>query len=199
MIENWNSLWIKGYNYRRFVFQLFLRFLNKSVFNFNVIEVCHTFFCRLAKIDLVMFFDCDFRWYCTIDYVIVNYIWIIFSILFNDFLAINHPLRIIFLITRCEHGSVLDLLLSMWEVPGWFTATEYVFIFDMQHWKWEDNLRLVPNFSYSNNLVKIRVFLRVFRHAESKSLFHKEVLVILCWNPWQFFQVFETQNFFGRN
>ena len=31
---------------------------------------------RLAKIDLVTIFDCDYRWYCTIDYVIVNYIWI---------------------------------------------------------------------------------------------------------------------------
>ena len=30
--------------------------------------------CRLAKIDLVTFFNCDYRWYCTIDYVIVNYI-----------------------------------------------------------------------------------------------------------------------------
>lgn len=29
---------------------------------------------RLAKIDLVTIFDCDYRWYCTIDYVIVNYI-----------------------------------------------------------------------------------------------------------------------------
>ena len=29
---------------------------------------------RLTKIDLVTIFDCDYRWYCTIDYVIVNYI-----------------------------------------------------------------------------------------------------------------------------
>ena len=29
---------------------------------------------RLAKIDLVTIFDCDYRWYCTIDYSIVNYI-----------------------------------------------------------------------------------------------------------------------------
>ena len=29
---------------------------------------------RLAKIDLVTIFDCDYQWYCTIDYVIVNYI-----------------------------------------------------------------------------------------------------------------------------
>ena len=27
---------------------------------------------RLAKIDLVTIFECDYRWYCTIDYVIVT-------------------------------------------------------------------------------------------------------------------------------
>ena len=52
---------------------------------------------RLAEIDLVTIFDCDYRWYCAIDYVIVNYIGmgsIIFPIIFNDFLAINHLLCI---------------------------------------------------------------------------------------------------------
>ena len=50
---------------------------------------------RLAKIDLVTIFDCDYRWYCTIDYVIVNYIGIHhLFIIFNDFLAINHLLCI---------------------------------------------------------------------------------------------------------
>ena len=65
---------------------------------------------------------------------------------------------------------------------------------------------IVPNLSYSNNLIKIRVVLGVLRHAESKSslyfvlsLFLKEVLVILCWNPWQLFQVSETRHVFGRN
>ena len=67
-------------------------------------------------------------------------------------------------------------------------------------------MKLVPNLSYSNNLSKIRVVLGVFRHVESKSslyyvlsLFLKEVLVILCWNPWQLFQVLETRHFFGQN
>ena len=52
--------------------------------------------------------------------------------------------------------------------------------------KGEDNFKLVPNLSYSNSLVDMRVILGVFRHAESKSslylvlsLFLKEVLVIL--------------------
>ena len=36
--------------------------------------------------------------------------------------------------------------------------------------KGEDNFKLgVPNLSYSNNLIKIRVVLGVFRHVESKS------------------------------
>ena len=70
---------------------------------------------RLAKIDLVTIFDCDYRWYCTIDYVIV-----IFSIIFNDFLAINH---LLYIKDECkssgEPGSVLELLLGMREAPGW--------------------------------------------------------------------------------
>ena len=68
---------------------------------------------------------------------------------------------------------------------------EHLFSFDTNNEKGEDNLKLiVPNLSYSNNLIKIRVVLGVLRHAESKSslyfvlsLFLKEVLVILCWNP----------------
>ena len=63
-------------------------------------------------------FDCDYVWYCTIDYSIILGS-IIFSIIFNDFLAINHLLCIIDDITISgEHGSVLDLLLSMRELPG---------------------------------------------------------------------------------
>ena len=49
---------------------------------------------RLAKIDLVTIFDCVYRWYCTIDYVIVNYIGINHLFYNNDFLAINHLLCI---------------------------------------------------------------------------------------------------------
>ena len=66
---------------------------------------------RLAKIDLVMIFDCYYQWYRTIDYVIVNYIGpIIFSIIFNDFLAINHLLSLIEFMTPCgEYDSVLEL------------------------------------------------------------------------------------------
>ena len=75
---------------------------------------------RLAKIDLVTIFDCDYRWYCTIDYVIVNYIGIHhLSIIFNDFLAINHLLCI--KDENCssgEPGAVLVLLLCMREIPG---------------------------------------------------------------------------------
>ena len=48
-------------------------------------------------------------------------------------------------------------------------------------------MKSIPNISYSNNLVTIRVVLGVVRHVESKSslhivlsLFLKEVLVILC-------------------
>ena len=29
---------------------------------------------RLAKIDLVTIFDFDYGWYCTVDYLIANYI-----------------------------------------------------------------------------------------------------------------------------
>ena len=53
---------------------------NKSVATHYVINHCWVYFhgnvFRLAKIDLVTIFDCDYRWYCTIDYVIpvVNYI-----------------------------------------------------------------------------------------------------------------------------
>ena len=61
-----------------------------------------------------------------------------------------------------------------------------MFSFDIQQEKAEDNLKLGPNLSYSNNLVNIRVVLGVFRHAELKSglyfvlpLFLVEVLVIL--------------------
>ena len=57
-----------------------------------------------------------------------------------------------------EHGSVLDLLLSMREFLG-ILVFEYVFSFDVQQLKWEDNLKIVPNLSYSNNLVKLRVVL----------------------------------------
>ena len=64
--------------------------------------------------------------------------------------------------------------------------------------------KIVPNLSYSNNLVKLRVVLGVIRHAESKfslyfvlSLFLKEVLVIPCCNPCQLFQVSKTHHFFG--
>ena len=75
---------------------------------------------RLAKIDLVTIFDCDHPWYCTIDYVIVNYIGI--HHLFHHiqwFLAINHLWCIIHaVIAWGEHSSVLDLLLTMLEVPG---------------------------------------------------------------------------------
>ena len=50
---------------------------------------------RLAKINLVKIFDCDYRWYCAIYYVIVNYIEIHYLfIIFNVFLAINHLLCI---------------------------------------------------------------------------------------------------------
>ena len=38
---------------------------------------------RVAKIDLVTIFDCDFRWYWTIDYVI------------NNQLGIHHLLHLI--------------------------------------------------------------------------------------------------------
>ena len=89
--------------------------------------------------------DCDYVWYCTIDYSIIL-VSIIFSIIFNDFLAISHQLWIIDYSTACgEKSSVLDLLLSMWEVPVWFSVKEYVFSFDMQQQKGEDNLKLVPN------------------------------------------------------
>ena len=53
---------------------------------------------------------------CTIDYVKVNYILgsIMFSIIFDGFLAINHLLCIIDCVTPSgERGSVLDVLLSM--------------------------------------------------------------------------------------
>ena len=61
---------------------------------------------RLAKIDLVTIFDCDYWWYCTIDYVIVNYIGIHhFFHHIQWFLAINHLLSIIDSSqTSCEHG-----------------------------------------------------------------------------------------------
>ena len=76
-----------------------------------IVVVC---ICRLAKIDLVTIFDCDYRWYCTIDYVIV-----IFSIIFNDFLAINDLLYIKEVCeASVEPGSVLELLLCMREVAG---------------------------------------------------------------------------------
>ena len=77
----------------------------------------------------------------------------------------------------------------------------------MQQLKGEDNFKLMPNLSYSNNLVEIRVVLGVFRHAESKSsilfalsLFLKEVLVILCgtFDSW-LFQVSGTRRVYGRN
>ena len=32
------------------------------------------FYHQACQIDLVTIFDCDYWWYCTIDYVIVNYI-----------------------------------------------------------------------------------------------------------------------------
>ena len=84
---------------------------------------------------------------------------------------------------------------------------EHLFSFSMQLYKGEDNLKFImPNLSYSNNLIKIRVVLGVRRYAESKfnlyfvlSLFLKEVLVILCWNPRPLFQVSETRHVFGRN
>ena len=68
---------------------------------------------------------------------------------------------------------------------------DYIFSFVMRQQKGEDNLKLVPNELLSvNNLAKVKVVLGGFRHAESKSslyfglsLFLKEVLVILCWNP----------------
>ena len=73
----------------------------------------------------------------------------------------------------------------------------------MQPLKGRDNWKAVPNLSYSNNLVKIRVGLGVFRHAQSKSglysMFLVEVLVILCWNPRQLFQISETRHTFGQN
>ena len=57
----------------------------------------------------------------------------------------------------------------MRDVPGSNPSKTTFFSFSMQKQKGEDNLKLVPNLSYSNNLVKIRVSLGVFRHAESKS------------------------------
>ena len=64
----------------------------------------------------------------------------------------------------------------------------YVFSFDMQQYKGEDNLKLVWNeLSYSNNLVKMRVVLGVFRHAQSKSSL--PILGYLCSlsRYWSFF------------
>ena len=63
---------------------------------------------------------------------------------------------------------------------------------------------------FNDNLVKIKIVLEVFEHAESKAglysglyLFLKKVSVILCWNWWQFLPtlwgVFETRQVFGRN
>ena len=114
---------------------------------------------------------------------------IIFSIIFNDFLAINHLLCILDVCESIgEHGSVVDSLLSMQDVWDQFPVKCFQFLYATI--KRERQLEVSANLSYSNNLVKIRVVLRVFRHAESKSrlyfvqsLFLKEVLVIFCWNP----------------
>ena len=105
------------------------------------------------------------------------------------FLAINHLLsKIDGFNLSCEHGSVFNLLLTMHQVLGSILNHK------------------ITNLSYSNNLVNIRVVLEVFRHAKSESnlysvlsLFLKEVLVILCWNPWQLFQGSETRHVFGWN
>ena len=71
--------------------------------------------------------------------------------------------------------------------PGYESRSESFFSVLLATKKREDNLKLVPNLSYSINLVKIRVVIGVFRHTESKSSlyfvlspFLKEVLVIPC-------------------
>ena len=96
--------------------------------HFNSNQHFHDCVTRLAKIDLVTIFDCDYRWYCTIDYVIV-----IFSIIFNDFLAINHLLYIKDDEITCgEPGAVLASLLGMRVVPGPIPRFGTFFSFDMQ-------------------------------------------------------------------
>ena len=82
---------------------------------------------------------------------------------------------------------VTHQMVSMAQLDSWSKIMFSVLICNN---KKEDNLKLVPNLSYSNNIVKIRVVLEVFMHAESKSnlnfvlsLSPKEALVSLCWNP----------------
>ena len=85
---------------------------------------------RLAKINLVTIFYCDYQWYCTIDYVIVNHIGI--HHLFHRiqrFLAIHHLLSIIDGVqTSGEHGLVLYLLLTIREARK-FPVRAHVFQF----------------------------------------------------------------------
>ena len=87
----------------------------------------------------------------------------------------------------CEHGSVLDWSFTKREVLGSIPGQGICSHFSYATTKMGRQLEVSAKSSYSNNLVKIRVVLGVFRHAESKSslyfvlsLLQKEVLVILC-------------------
>ena len=160
---------------------------------------------RLAKIDLVTFFDCDYWWLCTIDHVIVNLV------------GIHH----LFNHSQQFKSDLSSIVHNRWFYTQWWAwlSVRFFAFHTRGHGfksRWrnmfpalicnnikEKTTKLVPNLSYSNNLVKIRVVLVV---AESKSsiyyvpsLFLKDVLVILCWNPWQLYQVSETRHVFGRN
>ena len=49
---------------------------NKNTLFSNLMQLCTCIYCncnnRVAKFDLVTIFNCDFCWYCAINYVIVN-------------------------------------------------------------------------------------------------------------------------------
>ena len=94
----------------------------KSINFYMVDHKWYLFVCRLAKIYLVTIFDCDYRWYCNI--VLGS---IIFSIIFNGFLAINHLLCITDEISEVE--SVAQCSVRTWVR---FAAEEPHFNFDMQ-------------------------------------------------------------------
>ena len=102
---------------------------------------------------------------------------VILSIIFIGFLAINHLLCTKHcLLVSCEHGSMVELLLSVQEVPGSNRSEGTCFQF------WYATIRRED----SNNLVKIRVVLGVFRHAESKSSLYF-VLSLFLRRYWSFF------------
>ena len=45
--------------------------ISQDILTSEIRAICHTLV-RVARIDLVMTFDCDYPWYCTSDYVIVK-------------------------------------------------------------------------------------------------------------------------------